>query len=213
MAYTSYEILPARTINNRIVPRLWKLIRNDGTFDLYCLSSLQHNCIQYLTTRNEAGVCSCRWNSSDKLSLGEWNVESNDNSFIKLGLYRNDSTRYGAIPHTAFRLKLNNKANLYPYKIEGYCYSDHNGGDRQLQVYNGSSWITKVSGSGNYAQNTLWQMNLSDLSSVFDWKDYSQLWVMCRAWDTSKFTNAQSRVNVTFVHRYTDGHPLHRYYR
>jgi hypothetical protein len=162
---------------------------------------------------NEAGAVSTRWNSSNQISLGEWNIDDNQSNFIDLNLYRHDNARYNAIPHTAFKIKFDNSAMLYPYKIEGYCYSDHNGGDRQLQVYNGTNWITKVSGGGNFSLGTLWQLNLEDLSTIFDWKDYEQLWVMCRAWDGSKFTNAQSRVKVSFVHRYTDGHPLHRYYR
>ena len=224
MAYTSYELLPARTINNRIIPRLWKLIRSDGTFDLYSLASYQHNCVQYLASVNQAGVFCGRFDYDNIRNFGEYVINTNNSNFTRFSISMYDGTKYGSVPHCCFRMKLNNNANLYPYTISGYNYSDKNAGARILQVYNGSSWVVKTGGGynqGNWGggsnsdrkEATLWSMNLSNLSSVFDWKDYSELHVMFRAVDKSKFTGAGTSLSIGFIHRFTDGHPLHRYYR
>lgn len=213
MAYTSYEILPARTIKNRIIPRLWKLIRDDGTFDLFCLSSLQHNCIRYLASINQAGAFAGRYDSDNVRNLGEYSVSADNSNFTDFSIYMYDGTRYGSVPNCSLRLVLDNKANIYPYSISGHNQSDHNAGTRILRLYDGNTWSTKIQGSNNWGASELWKFDLANLTSVYDWKDYKELDVMFRARDTSKFTGANASLTVKFVHRYSDGHPLHRYYR
>ena len=212
MAYTKCETINPRHIGNRIIPAMYKLSRADGSFDLFIKNSLQANCIQYLCNKQQAGVFAGRENSDAIRDYGEFSISTNNSDFSKLSTYCYDGTLYYSVPKCSFRLKLNNSANLYPYKISGRCYSDHGGGQRSLRVYDGKSWISKSYGEGNWGLGDLWTFNLSDLSTVFDYKDYPEMNVHFRAWDGSKYTGANCTLEVSFIHRLTDGHELYRYY-
>ena len=223
MAYTKCETINPRHIGNRIIPAMYKLSRADGSFDLFIKNSHQANCIQYLCNKQQAGVFAGRYNSDDIRGLGEFSINTDSSNFTKLSMQVYDGTLYNSIPYCSFRLKLNNNANIYPYQISGYNYSDKNAGARILQVYKGSSWITKAGGGysqGNWGggsnsdrkEATLWSFNPNNLSTIFDWKDYSEIRVMFRAVDGSKFTGSGTSLTVNFIHRLTNDHELYRYY-
>lgn len=231
MTYTSCVQLPARQINNRIIPRLWKLSRADGSFDLFSLSCHQHNCTQMLAGlgSNYASFWVGRDNSD---SIRDWNLFSisgnggsvtNRTTFTTLSAYISDGTRYGSVPKCAFRLNLRNPSGLFPYSIGGHSYSDHNGGRCWLRAYNvnTSAWDTKYGGAynrGNWnggsarADKTIWTFDTSSPSSIFDWKDYNQISFITGAVDGSKYTGASCSLFVTFVHRFNQGNELYRYY-
>ena len=230
MTYTKCTILPARQINNRIIPRLWKLERADGSFDLFSLSCLQHNCIQMLANQNSnyASFWVGRDNSDNIIGWNTYSISGNGGSvtnritFTNLSMYISDGTRYGSVPKCNFRLNLKNPSGLFPYSISCHSWSDHNGGRRWFRGYNGSSWITLGGGAynqGNFygsgggrTENLFWSVDTNTPSSFLDWKDYGQISFLVGAVDGSKYTGASCSMTVRFIHRFNQGNELYRYY-
>lgn len=214
MAYIGFEDIPARTINNRIVPTLRKYYRADGSFDLFDIYNKQQNCIKFLTDRGEAALYAA--DRQGDFSLGTYNTTitwgSNSNTFNQINMYRYSGYSYNARCRCAFRLQLDNVAGLFPYIVYFRAYSDHNASSRYVEAIrsNGAS-ITLAGGGGN--GTVTWSPEFGNATQMIDWKDYQQIYGYADAVDTSKYVRAETWINVSFIHRFSADHPLYRFYR
>lgn len=221
MAYTRFEDIPARVIQNRIVPRLRKYYRADGSFDLFDVWNLQANCLHFLATQNEAGAYTGRpgggWGDWVTCSYGQYSLDnsgvSTSPSYNYFDIGKADHTLYGAKSETTVILKLNNKAGLYPYYVYLRNYSEHNSGNSYIWVYRKSTSSDVVVAGGENNRDFSWTLPISSASSIYDWKDYEYIRVRSLSTDGSKYTGNWSRVRMGFIHRYPIDHPLYRYYR
>ena len=217
MAYVRYEDVPARVFNNRVVPALRKFYRADGTFDLFGLNNLQANCMHYLAEKNEAALYCSRPPAglSTQYPLGTYTVTptSNNSTFVTINLTHYDGTLYAGWSQNSFKLKLDNSVGLFLYKVYMQSYSDHNGGERTLKLYNSSGAVLKTLINQSYNGEVTWTAPVGDASQMPDWKDYSYIDGCVRSWDGSKYTGNSTHIQLYFIHRYTDAHPLHRFYR
>lgn len=215
MTYTSYELISAKVINYRIIPKLYKLKRNDGTYDLFMPNSYQAPPLSQLVWGNEVGInCANGPASDDPIALGTYNIEgTHEATFNSYEMSMDNSKHYGSNANCSFTLKLDNSFGLYPYKIYGYNFSNANAGAHMLQVYNGSTWTPLISApynSKNWGNGTLadpqltllWDTQFTNPRNVIDWKSYTQLNVMFRGRDTTKFTRTRAAILIYFIHRF-----------
>ena len=212
MSYIGFENIPARTINRRIVAPLRKYYRADGSFDLFDINNPQMCCMKYLADRNEAGVLLGR---TEGISLGTWsfnyNWGANESTFNTLGIYRADNYAYNSHSTSAILLKTDNSVGLYPYIIYLRNYSEHNSGWAYIRgIKNDGSEVTFTGGGGN--QEITWSPTLNNAATMMDWKDYDRFYAQCYSSDGSKYTGNWTRLRATFIHRFTEDHPLYRYY-
>ena len=146
MAYVGFEDLPARVINNRIVPRLRKYYRDDGSFDLFDVWNLQANCLHFLATRGEAGAYTGRpgggWGDWVWCSYGQYSLDNSgvsvEPTFHYFDIGKADPTLYGGKSETTVLLNLTNSAGLYPYFVYVRNYSEHNSGSGYIWFHRNS---------------------------------------------------------------------------
>ena len=219
MAYIGFEDIPAKTIGKRIVPALRKYYRADGTYDLFDLYNYQQNCMHYLSTVNEAGLI-CTWDYTNTIAeLGTYNIDpvystfTNTSTFNQLSISHSNGVHYAGRSKTAFTLKFDNRAGLYPYIINCKNASGHGGGGSYvyLKKKGESEEQLVVGGKGN--REITWSPEFGIPSQMYDWKDYDYIASLSLALDGTKFTYAYTHLKLSFVHRFTDDHPLYRYYR
>ena len=221
MAYIGYEDIPARTINYRIVPALRKYYRADGTFDLFDLKKYQANCIHYLANLGEAGI---NVDNSESISMGDYNLNDSEtnpsfrSSFTMLNLYKtgNISTpNYGW--SISFILDLNNSAGLYPYyliyenKVPG-GNNNYSYGSISLRIRDTEEDEVLVQKRGYNLGSISWSLDYGKPSKVMDYKDYEYI---RSSWQNGSATGAAFDINFRayFIHRFSEEHPLYRYYR
>lgn len=214
MAYIGYEDIPARVINNRIVPRLRKYYRADGTFDLFDIYNKQQNCLHFLADRGEASLYAA--DRYGDYSLGVYNTTitwgSDSSTFNDISVYRRSAYSYNAYCRCAFRLKLNNCAGLYPYVIYLQSSSDHGAGGSYVRLRNKNGGESVISGGGGNRSLT-WSPEFGNAANMLDWKDYDSISGEASSADTSKFVRAETWMNVSFIHKFTNDDVLYRYYR
>lgn len=131
-------------------------------------------------------------------------LSSNASSPFRIYLASHSSNRYNAHIRAGLKLSLTNRAGLYPYYL--YCNGwGDKGGWWGIQYYSrtSSSWVN-CSTSSN-----IWQLGNG---VIFDWLDMESVQIYSGADDTSKYTNANADIDAYFIHRYSQGHPLYRYY-
>lgn len=234
MAYTEYEDVTPKQVNYRIIPRIRKYYRSDGTFDLFDISRNQVNCVKFLAGMSEAGffIGRGRWQdqggnatfgtySIDKNYQGETDVgvftTDNRSTLTQLNVYRSDGRHYAGVAGCQFLIKLNNSAGLYPYYISCTGAADHNGGEGCIRLYTTSGsfyYYAGTEGLRNKVQGDMSKfMSFNSPSSFWDYKDYNYVEVINFAVDTSKFTSTRVSLIVQFIHKFDVSHPFYRYFR
>lgn len=216
MAYVAYEDIIPKKVNYRIVPRLRKYYRADGTFDLYDITRRQVSCFRYLASKGEAGFFIGR---SGGAGWGTYYIDlsnvwsSNWSSLTSLYVSREDHTGYNAVCTHDLLLRIDNSAGLYPYYVYTRNYSDHNAGSGYIFLYNNASQsqVVYAGGGGNQAlsKSSTW----NSPSTLLDPRDYAYVRLYGNSADGSKYTTALSTVQIYFIHRYNTESLLYRYYR
>lgn len=217
MAYVEYEDLVPAKVNYRIIPKLRKYYRADGTFDLFDISKQQICCFEFLKNKGDFGLA---MGYGEQLSsfgtvftnYGPRDRLDNYSTLMYMDFFSISRQSYGARIGQDLRLKLNNKAGYYPYYVFTYNYGDHNEGNGGIYLGNSSSGeVPILGGSGN--RTLYYVMNFDVPSTLLDYKDYEYVRLHGYAYDTSKFVRADVRLQVYGIHKFSDDHPLHRYYR
>lgn len=222
MAYIYYEDVKPALIHRRIVPRLRKYYRGDGTFDLFDVNNLQMNCLYSLAQQGYAGLECYRKTNKNHVAYGSYilnnvvsaqyilNTSSSD--FNTVGLYFKNTVRYGAYSFSGFILNLNNPVGLYPHSITLTSTCDHPGGDLREIIAIGDNQTKTISYTTGSNGSSTWNSLEGSIENMLDPTDYTDFYATCYADDGSKFTSAQTWLTAKFIHKFGNGHSLHRYY-
>jgi len=212
MAYVAYEDIIPKKINYRIVPRLRKYYRADGTFDLYDITRRQVSCFRYLVNKGEAGFFIGR---SGGASWGTYSLSLSYNwsSLTSLYVSREDHTGHNAVCTHDLLLRIDNSAGLYPYYVYTKNWAEHNAGEGYIYLYNNASQsqVVYAGGGGNreLSKGSTW----NSPSTLLDPRDYAYVRLYGTSADGTKHTTASSVIQIYFIHRYNTESPLYRYYR
>lgn len=217
MTYVAYEDLTPARVNYRIIPKLRKYYRADGTFDLFDINRRQMGCFRFLASKREFGFVMSRSNpiaSFGTISIpGSWGWYSvaNYSSLTILDFYEEDRTPYGAISGYDLVLKINNSTGYVPVFVSAYNYGDH-GSSGYIDLYYTSGGSTRLRSVANGSTQS-YSTTFSSPSTLWDYKDYSSIRLHGYAVDGSKYTATAMRARVYGIHKFNDEHPLYRYYR
>ena len=212
MAYVAYEDITPKKVNYRIVPKLRKYYRADGTFDLYDITKRQMSCFRYLVSRGEAGFFIGR---SGGAGWGTYSLDLSWNSSALTYLYvsREDHTRYNAVCTHDLLFKMDNSAGLYPFYVYTRNFADHSIGSGYIFLYSNASHSQFVYAGGGGNQTLSKAANWNSPSTLWDPRDYYYVRLYGNAVDGTKYTTASSTIQIQFVHRFSVESPTYRYYR
>ena len=217
MAYVAYEDLTPARVNYRVVPKLRKYYRADGTFDLFDINKRQMCCFRFLASKNEFGLTLGRGNYNTSFGTistsSAYASFSNKCTLTTMNFTLQSILSYGAIAGHDLKLKLNNSAGYYPYYVATKNASDHNVGNGYIYLYNNSTGTETVIAGGSGNRTLSHNTTFNTPSTLWDYKDYNYVRLHGYAVDTSKFIYALVSFQVYGIHKFNDEHPLYRYYR
>lgn len=217
MTYIYKEELPARQVNNRVIPPLTKCYRSDGSFDLFNMKYAPFN-ISWLCNKGYAGFRRIRCNGvlNTDCSFGEYQnagVGYTD-TLNTLGVEDTGSGgNYSGRAVTAvLKLKLDNPMGLTPVYL--YAHNDRQGDDDnagrcELHAYTFTGQDVVGQSVGNYGTVTY------DVRSSFppDYKDINYFWVGAGSKGGGKFAYCYVRSQYIFVTRYSYNKDLYGLYK
>lgn len=219
MAYVAYEDLTPARVNYRVVPKLRKYYRADGTFDLFDINKRQMCCFRFLASKNEFGFNVGR--SDFTASFGRIGTNpgiggalGNKCTLTGMNFIVQSAVSKGAAAGHDLLLKINNSAGYYPYYVVSGAQAGHYYGSTFIKLYDSSGSEKKVVKSSPYANTSLsYSMTFNTPSTLWDYKDYNYVRLYGYAADGTKFVVAYTNLQVYGIHKFNDNHPLYRYYR
>lgn len=217
MSYVAYEDLVSARVNYRIIPRLRKYYRADGTFDLFDINLRQMSCFRFLASKSEFGFIMGRSNptaSFGTISIegsGGFQILRNFSTLTMLDFYTENRTPYGASSGYDLILKIGNSTGYVPVFVSAYNFGGK-GSSGYINIYDNSGGSTRLRDVKNDSAQS-YSTSFNSPSTLWDYKDYSHVRLHGYAEDRSKYTATSAHVKVYGIHKFNDEHPLHRYYR